>query len=65
MEQSILGEMTLTYFFRQCLALSIRLILFNVFEDKIYGPLRFATDFLAVIGTVFGIATTQARCSLN
>ena len=51
--------MSLAYFsFRQGLPLSIRSTLFSVFGDKIYGPLGFVADLLAVIGTVFGIATS-------
>ncbi len=44
--------------FRRGLPLSIRSTLYTVFGDRIYGPLGFFADLLAVAGTVFGIATS-------
>ena len=44
--------------FRGGLPLSIRSTLYAVFGDRIYGPIGFLADLLAVAGTVFGIATS-------
>lgn len=55
---AVLG-MAFAYFcYRKGLPLSIRSALHPVFGDKIYGPIGFAADLLAVFGTVFGIATS-------
>ena len=44
--------------FRGGLPLSIRSTLYAVLGDRIYGPIGFLADLLAVAGTVFGIATS-------
>ena len=55
---AVLG-MTFAYFsYRKGLPLSIRSALYPVFGERIYGPIGFIADLLAVLGTVFGIATS-------
>lgn len=44
--------------FRHNLPLSLRSSLYPLIGDKIYGPIGHAIDTFAVIGTVFGIATS-------
>ncbi|MCK9503436.1 MAG: BCCT family transporter [Porticoccaceae bacterium] len=49
----------LSYFaFRHGLPLSIRSALYPIIGDKIYGPIGHAVDVFAILGTLFGIATT-------
>ncbi|WP_343559618.1 BCCT family transporter [Kiloniella sp. b19] len=51
--------LSLAYFaFRRGLPLSIRSALYPLFGNRIYGPLGHTVDILAVLGTIFGIATT-------
>ncbi|WP_217474571.1 choline BCCT transporter BetT [Stutzerimonas stutzeri] len=51
--------MSLAYFsFRQGLPLSIRSSLYPIFGKGIYGPIGHTVDTAAVLGTVFGIATS-------
>ena len=51
--------LVLAYFaFRQGLPLSIRSALYPLIGDKIYGPIGHAVDVFAILGTMFGIATT-------
>ncbi|MGE6991958.1 choline BCCT transporter BetT [Pseudomonas sp. NPDC047961] len=51
--------MSLAYFsFRQGLPLSIRSSLYPIFGKAIYGPIGHTVDTAAVLGTVFGIATS-------
>ncbi|AXR07139.1 BCCT family transporter [Salinimonas sediminis] len=51
--------LVLAYFaFRQGLPLSIRSALYPLIGDKIYGPIGHAVDVFAILGTLFGIATT-------
>jgi len=51
--------MSLAYFsFRQGLPLSIRSSLYPIFGKRIYGPIGHTVDTAAVLGTVFGIATS-------
>jgi choline/glycine/proline betaine transport protein len=55
---AILG-MTFAYFsYRKGLPLSIRSALYPIFGERIYGPIGYIADLLAVLGTVFGIATS-------
>ena len=55
---AVLG-MTFAYFsYRKGLPLSIRSALYPVFGERIHGPIGFIADLLAVLGTVFGIATS-------
>ena len=55
---AVLG-MTFAYFsYRKGLPLSIRSALYPLFGERIYGPIGFIADLLAVLGTVFGIATS-------
>ncbi len=49
----------LGYFsYRYNLPLTIRSALYPIFGKKIYGPIGHSVDIAAVIGTIFGIATT-------
>jgi len=49
----------LAYFgFRYNLPLTIRSGLYPIFKEKIHGPLGHAVDVFALVGTIFGIATT-------
>lgn len=49
----------LAYFcYRHGLPLSLRSALYPLIGERIYGPIGHAVDIFAVIGTVFGIATT-------
>ena len=51
--------LTLAYFsYRHGLPLSLRSALYPLIGDRIYGPVGHAVDIFAVLGTVFGIATT-------
>ena len=51
--------LVLAYFaFRHGLPLSIRSALYPLIGDKIYGPIGHAVDVFAILGTLFGIATT-------
>ncbi|WP_020207791.1 BCCT family transporter [Gilvimarinus chinensis] len=51
--------LVLAYFaFRHGLPLSIRSALYPLVGDKIYGPIGHAVDVFAILGTMFGIATT-------
>jgi len=49
----------LGYFsYRYNLPLTIRSALYPIFGKKIYGPIGHSVDIAAVVGTIFGIATT-------
>ena len=51
--------LVLAYFsFRHGLPLSIRSALYPLIGDRIYGPIGHAVDTFAILGTMFGIATT-------
>ena len=51
--------LVLAYFaFRHGLPLSIRSALYPLIGDRIYGPIGHAVDIFAILGTLFGIATT-------
>ncbi|MDY6888551.1 BCCT family transporter [Pseudoalteromonas sp. UBA2102] len=51
--------LVLAYFaFRHGLPLSIRSALYPLIGDKIYGPIGHTVDVFAILGTLFGIATT-------
>lgn len=51
--------LTLAYFtFRHGLPLSIRSALYPLIGKRIYGPIGHAVDIFAILGTLFGIATT-------
>ncbi|QIN83702.1 BCCT family transporter [Rubrobacter tropicus] len=55
---SLMG-IALAYFaFRMNLPLSIRSALYPIFGKRVYGPLGHAVDLAAVLGTIFGIATS-------
>lgn len=51
--------LVLGYFaFRHGLPLSIRSALYPLIGDRIYGPIGHVVDVFAILGTMFGIATT-------
>ncbi|MBB3047892.1 choline/glycine/proline betaine transport protein [Litorivivens lipolytica] len=54
-----LVALVLAYFaFRHGLPLSMRSALYPLIGDKIYGPAGHVVDVFAILGTLFGIATT-------
>tara|TARA_R110002110_G_scaffold61225_5_gene172092 strand:- start:32950 stop:35013 length:2064 start_codon:yes stop_codon:yes gene_type:complete len=54
-----LTGLVLAYFaFRHGLPLSIRSALYPLIGDRIHGPIGHAVDVFAILGTMFGIATT-------
>lgn len=54
-----LTGLVLAYFaFRHGLPLSMRSALYPLIGDKIYGPVGHTVDTFAILGTMFGIATT-------
>lgn len=51
--------LVLAYFaFRHKLPLSMRSTLYPLIGDRIYGPIGHSVDTFAILGTVFGLATT-------
>ncbi len=51
--------LSLAYFaFRHNLPLTIRSALYPLIGDRIYGPIGHAVDTFAVLGTIFGVATS-------
>jgi choline/glycine/proline betaine transport protein len=51
--------MALAYFsYRMNLPLAIRSALYPIFGKRIYGPLGVGVDMAAIVGTIFGVATT-------
>ncbi|MBK1653264.1 BCCT family transporter [Allochromatium vinosum] len=51
--------LSLAYFaFRHDLPLSIRSALYPLIGERIYGPIGHAVDIFAVVGTLFGVATS-------
>ena len=51
--------LSLAYFaFRHGLPLSIRSTLYPIIGDRIYGPIGHTVDVFAILGTMFGIATS-------
>lgn len=68
----IVTGLALAYFsFRHGLPLTIRSALYPVIGERIYGPIGHAVDIFAVIGTMFGVATSlglgvmQVNAGLN
>lgn len=64
--------LSLAYFaFRHKLPLTIRSALYPLIGNKIYGPIGHAVDIFAVLGTLFGVATSlgfgvmQVNAGLN
>ena len=55
----IVVGLSLAYFsFRHGLPLSIRSALYPLIGERIYGPIGHAVDIFAVLGTMFGVATS-------
>jgi choline/glycine/proline betaine transport protein len=68
----IVVGLSLAYFsFRHGLPLSVRSALYPLIGDRIYGPIGHAVDIFAVLGTMFGVATSlglgvmQVNAGLN
>ncbi|MDG1164327.1 MAG: BCCT family transporter [Porticoccaceae bacterium] len=55
---ALLGMCFAYFTYRKGLPLSIRSALYPIFGDRINGPIGHIADLLAVLGTVFGIATS-------
>ncbi|MDN4502690.1 choline BCCT transporter BetT [Alteromonadaceae bacterium BrNp21-10] len=55
---AVVALMLAFFAYRHNLPLTLRSALYPLFGDKIYGPLGHAVDIFAVIGTVFGVATS-------
>lgn len=57
--------------YRHGLPLTLRSALYPIIGDRIYGPIGHAVDIFAVMGTVFGVATSlgfgvlQVNAGLN
>lgn len=67
-----LPALAIGYFtYRQGLPMRISSVFYSVLGDKIYGPLGWTIDIIAVLGTVFGVAvsvglgTLQLNSGLN
>ena len=51
--------LSLAYFaYRKDLPLTIRSTLYPLIGDRIYGPIGHTADILAILGTIFGVATS-------
>ena len=68
----IVVGLSLAYFsFRHGLPLTIRSALYPIIGERIYGPIGHAVDIFAVLGTMFGVATSlglgvmQVNAGLN
>ena len=68
----VIVGLSLAYFtYRHGLPLTIRSALYPLIGERIYGPIGHAVDTLAVLGTLFGVATslgfgvTQINAGLN
>ena len=55
---AIVGLVLAYFSFRHGLPLSIRSALYPLIGDKIHGPIGHSVDTIAVLGTVFGVATS-------
>lgn len=55
---AIVGLVLAYFSFRHGLPLSIRSALYPLVGDRIYGPIGHSVDTIAVLGTVFGVATS-------
>lgn len=55
---ALLGMCFAYFSYRKGLPLSIRSALYPILGERIYGPIGYIADLLAVLGTVFGIATS-------
>ncbi|MEE4184146.1 MAG: BCCT family transporter [Gammaproteobacteria bacterium] len=55
----VIVAMILAYFsYRQNLPLTLRSALYPLIGERIYGPIGTAVDVFAIVGTVFGVATS-------
>ena len=55
---AVIGLSLAYYSFRHGLPLTIRSALYPLIGDRIYGPIGHAADIFAVLGTMFGVATS-------
>ena len=68
---AIVGLILAFFSYRHGLPLTLRSALFPIIGNRIYGPIGHAVDIFAVIGTVFGVATSlgygvlQVNAGLN
>src|SRR5699024_3423751 len=55
---SLVGLVLAYFTYRHGLPLSMRSALYPIIGDKIHGPIGHVVDVFAILGTLFGIATT-------
>jgi len=55
---AVVGLILAYFSFRQGLPLTLRSALHPLIGDRIYGPIGHAIDIFAILGTVFGVATS-------
>jgi len=55
---AIVGLILAFFSYRHGLPLTLRSALYPIIGDRIYGPIGHAVDIFALIGTVFGVATS-------
>lgn len=56
---AIVGLILAFFSFRHGLPLTLRSALYPIIGERIYGPIGHAADVFAIIGTVFGVATSM------
>lgn len=56
---AIVGLILAFFSFRHGLPLTLRSALYPIIGDRIYGPAGHAVDIFAILGTVFGVATSM------
>ena len=55
---AVVGLILAYFSYRQGLPLTLRSALYPLIGDRIYGPIGHAIDIFAILGTVFGVATS-------
>lgn len=55
---AMVGLVLAFFSYRHGLPLTLRSSLYPLIGDRIYGPIGYAVDIFAIIGTIFGIATS-------
>ncbi|GKX63789.1 choline BCCT transporter BetT [Pragia fontium] len=56
---AIVGLILAFFSYRHGLPLTLRSALYPIIGDRIYGPIGHAVDVFAILGTVFGVATSM------
>lgn len=56
---AIVGLILAFFSYRHGLPLTLRSALYPIIGDRIYGPIGHAVDIFAILGTVFGVATSM------